>query len=541
MNSSGQCGPSKKRVVLGFIGSTLDAGSGTRRWDRWRPTVSAGQFEDLRIDRFEIFTQRKFKGLFKTVNEDLATVSPESEVCAVDLPLRDPWNFEEVFGKLYDFARGYPFDPENEEYLIHITTGTHVAQICLFLLTESGHLPGRILQISPPRDRAPDLPNPGTYSIIDLDLSAYDAIAQRYEQESEAGADFLKSGIATKNADFNRMIARIEQVAISSKAPILLLGPTGAGKSHLARRIFELKRERGQFAGGRFVEVNCSTLRGDSAMSAMFGHRKGAFTGAAAERTGLLRSANGGLLFLDEVGELGLDEQSMLLRAIEEKRFLPMGSDTEVESDFQLICGTNRDLIDAVADGQFRADLFARINLWLFDLPGLRDRREDIAPNVTYELDKIGRETGKKIAFNHEGLTAFLRFAESPVTAWTGNFRDLNAALTRLATLSSGKRIGRELVEEEIERLKKLWRPDDGPRDATSILHDVLGEERASRLDRFDRLQLVDVIAVCRSSRSMAEAGRALFSESRKRKAKPNDGDRLRKYLAKFDLDWDSV
>src|SRR6185436_16428219 len=149
--------------------------------------------------------------------------------------------------------------------------------------------------------------------------------------------------------DFNRLIENIERVAIRSKEPILLMGPTGAGKSRLARRVFELKKTRHQLAGN-FVEVNCATIRGDAAMSALFGHVKGSFTGAIQDRKGLLVAADGGMLFLDEIGELGLDEQAMLLRAVEEKRFLPVGSDREVRSDFQLLAGTNRDLGRAVAE-----------------------------------------------------------------------------------------------------------------------------------------------------------------------------------------------
>jgi len=128
----------------------------------------------------------------------------------------------------------------------------------------------------------------------------------------------------------------------------------------LAKRIYELKKHRRQFTG-KFVEVNCATIRGDGAMSALFGHVKGAFTGAMQERPGLLRTAEGGMLFLDEVGELGPDEQAMLLRAVEEKRFLPLGSDKEVRSEFQLIAGRNRDLQLDVAEGRFREDLLARI------------------------------------------------------------------------------------------------------------------------------------------------------------------------------------
>ena len=110
--------------------------------------------------------------------------------------------------------------------------------------------------------------------------------------------------------------------------------------------------------------TGCATLRGNTAMSTLFGHKKGSYTGATTDRPGLLRTADKGVLFLDEVGELGLDEQAMLLRAIEEKIFYPLGSDTPVKSRFQLICGTNRDLAKEVAEGRFRADLLARINCW---------------------------------------------------------------------------------------------------------------------------------------------------------------------------------
>jgi transcriptional regulatory protein RtcR len=248
-----------------------------------------------------------------------------------------------------DFARVQPFDPEAEDLLIHITTGTHVAQICLFLLTEAHYLPGRLLQTQPKRGH-PDAA--GSWSVIDLDLSRYDSIATRFASESAQSTSFLKSGIETRNPAFNAMIDEIEQVASRTGAPILLMGPTGAGKSQLARRIFDLKKLKRQVSGG-LVEVNCATLRGDSAMSALFGHKKGAFTGAAADRAGLLRSADGGMLFLDEIGELGLDEQAMILRAIEDKRFLPVGADKESESDFQLIAGTNRDLARCVTEGTF--------------------------------------------------------------------------------------------------------------------------------------------------------------------------------------------
>src|SRR5207244_2603721 len=140
--------------------------------------------------------------------------------------------------------------------------------------------------------------------IIDLDLSRYDRIASRFQQEQREGVSYLKGGIETRNAAFNRLIDRIEQVAIATRDPLLLMGPTGAGKSRLARRIYELKKAR-HLIKGAFIDVNCATLRGDGATSALFGHVQGAFTGALKDRSGLLRSADGGVLFLDEIGELG--------------------------------------------------------------------------------------------------------------------------------------------------------------------------------------------------------------------------------------------
>ncbi len=424
----------RERVAIGLLGPVLDRGSTPDRWEQWRPSVAVCQQEDLLIRRYELIHQRQFARLARTVAGDIEAVSPETEVTLHEVTFKDPWDFEEVYATLHDFARSQRFNPEEMEYLVHITTGTHVAQICLFLLTESRELPAKLLQTSPgPRGKDPV----GRYAIIDLDLSRYDLIAQRFQNDSSLDISLLKGGIETLNPAFNSLIEQVERVALRSEDPILLTGPTGSGKTRLARRIYQLKRVRRQVSGP-LVEVNCATLRGDMALSALFGHRKGAFTGATQDRAGFLKAAHGGLLFLDEIGELGLDEQAMLLGAIEEKRFLPMGADPEageVTSSFQLICGTNRDLGQATADGKFREDLLARIDLWTFQLPGLRERPEDIAPNLRHELNRFTARTAERATFNSEAHKRFLAFACSPSAKWSGNFRDLIGAVTRMATL----------------------------------------------------------------------------------------------------------
>ena len=529
----------KKTVVIGFVGTKLDNYRGQSRWDKWRPSIALTQQPDLAIARFEMLYSGPYLNLVNELAADIGSVSPETQAVAHALEIRDAWDFEEVYGALFDFAKRYPFDPYKEDYWIHITTGTHVVQICLFLMTEARFFPGRLVQTSPPRSTGSG--TPGSYALIDLDLSRYDQIAQRFSREQAEGVAFLKSGIATRNADFNALIDEIERVAIRSRSPMLLMGPTGAGKSFLARRVYELKKARHQ-VDGRFVELNCATLHGDGAASTLFGHIKGAFTGAASDRPGLLRSAHRGLLFLDEIGELGPDEQAMLLKAIEDKRFLPVGSDNEVQSDFQLIAGTNRDLSQDVVAGRFREDLYARINLWTYSLPGLRDRAEDIEPNLDYLLAQFGHEHGQMVRFNREARARYMRFARSPDALWSGNFRDLWASITRMATLAQSGRINEAIVSDEIARLQRLWRPYADRRSEDGVaLEALLGEDGAGTLDLFDSLQLEAVVQVCRQSKTLSDAGRKLFGVSRGAKAKPNDADRLKKYLARFGLSWDQL
>ncbi len=331
----------KPTTVIGFLGSTLDAAKfGPSRWNKWRPTVSICMQEDLRVDRFVLIHGSYHRRLAEFVMQDIRDISPETEVVPQVMDFEDAWDFEEVYGKLLDFARelrlrsgraGLP-DPHYHR---------HACRADLPLPADRSALSAR----QAPADTA----SQGCAAAdrhLGLDRSrpfTLRFIASRFAEASAESASFLKSGIETRNAAFNRMIEEIEQVAVRSRAPILLMGPTGAGKSQLARKVYELKKLRHQVEGP-FVEVNCATLKGDSAMSALFGHKKGAFTGAVQDRPGLLKSADKGLLFLDEIGELGLDEQAMILRAIEEGRFLPVGADTEAKSEFQLIAGTNRNL-----------------------------------------------------------------------------------------------------------------------------------------------------------------------------------------------------
>lgn len=520
----------KRRVVIGVLGTVLDKrGKRANRFRKWRPSVGLCQQPDFPVDRLELLHQPRDAGMAQQLAEDVTLLSPHTSVRPHTVSIQDPWDFEEVYAAFLDFASHYPFDTENEEYLVHITTGTHVAQICWFLLTEARYLPASLLQTSPaPKGASEEDIVAGVCSVIDLDLSRYATLTSRFQREQQQSVSLLKAGIDTRNATFNKLIEQIERVALRSTAPILLTGPTGAGKSFLAKRIFQLRQARHRVAG-KLVAVNCATLRGDNAMSTLFGHVKGAFTGALTPRAGLLREADGGVLFLDEIAELGLDEQAMLLKAIEEKTFFPFGSDKEVNSDFQLIAGTHRDMRQWVAEGKFREDLYARINMWTFALPGLAERREDIAPNIEFELQRFATQEQTHIRFDKEARERYLAFACSGQAQWRGNFRELSSSIARMATLAEQGRITLPIAEEEIARLQHGWQ---SPATIPAVSEEI---------DLFDQRQLETVLEVCRRSRSLSDAGRELFAVSRLKKANPNDADRLRKYLARFGLDWEHV
>jgi len=519
-----------KNVVLGFLGTTLDAS----RKRRWRPTISLAGHPDFQIDRLELLYDRKFHRLALQVQAEVQEASPHTEVLLNNVDLENPWDFQEVYGKLFDFARSYGFDEQRERYHVHLTTGTHVAQICWFLLTESRHIPARLLQSGPPGadDTTPRL------DVIDLDLSRYNALQQRFDQLSREYGDQLKGGIETVNPAYNALIDRIELVASNSDDPILLLGETGTGKSELAERIYNLKLDRRRVKG-RLVHLNCATLAGPDAMATLFGQRRSHTGLAGSERSGLLREADGGVLFLDEIDELPLTMQAVLLHAIETGRYYPLGSDHEISSRFQIIASAHRDLRAMCAEGAFRPDLLARINMWSFRLPPLRDRREDVAPNLSIELDRAERQSGNRVDFSANAAEAYLAFATDPGTPWPGNFRDFGGSVRRPCALAPRGRITRTMVAQEIAQLRDDWASASTDDDAV-LVRRVLGDA-VEEVDPFDLVQLAEVIRICRSAASLSEAGRRLFAASRKRRKTQNDGDRLRKYLMRFELSWDDV
>ncbi|WP_306222548.1 sigma-54-dependent transcriptional regulator [Bosea beijingensis] len=234
--------------------------------------------------------------------------------------------------------------------------------------------------------------------------------------------------LATKSPDMARVV-RLAERAAKSNIPILIEGESGVGKEVLARAIQGSSDRKGK----PFVTVNCGAIPHNLVESILFGHEKGAFTGATERHLGKFVEANGGTLFLDEVGELPLDAQVKLLRAIQEGEVDPVGGKKSVRVDIRLISATNKSLLDQVKRGEFREDLYYRLNVFPITLPPLRQRREDIADLARGFLARFAAEEGRKLT----GLTAE---AAALITGydWPGNVRQLENAVFRAVVLADG-------------------------------------------------------------------------------------------------------
>jgi len=221
-----------------------------------------------------------------------------------------------------------------------------------------------------------------------------------------------------------RILSKVAQTA----HPVLILGESGTGKELIARSI----HSNGPQSNRPFLPVDCGSLVPTLVESELFGHVKGAFTGATRSKDGLLASAEGGTVFLDEIGEMPLDLQAKLLRALQEKEIRPVGATHRVPINCRILAATNRDLAAMVEQGRFRKDLYYRLNVVALRIPPLRDRREDIPLLAAHFLDRMGRSNGIKYVLSDDALRTMSEYA------WPGNVRELENSIERACALCSG-------------------------------------------------------------------------------------------------------
>jgi transcriptional regulator with GAF, ATPase, and Fis domain len=242
--------------------------------------------------------------------------------------------------------------------------------------------------------------------------------------------------------DFEEFVGRSERIVATLRqadqvaktdSTVLLLGETGTGKELLARAI----HARGTRANRPLIKVDCSTLPSGLVESELFGHEKGAFTGAHLAKAGRFELADGGTVFLDEIGELPLELQTKLLRVLEEGVFLPLGSKRERKVDVRVIAATNRDLQGEVREGRFRSDLYYRLSVFPIEIPPLRERREDIPLLVSHLVSRLGARLGKPVkSVARSSMDALVAYD------WPGNVRELQNVIERSLILCSGEESG---------------------------------------------------------------------------------------------------
>ena len=265
------------------------------------------------------------------------------------------------------------------------------------------------------------------------------------EKEEAAGKGWIyyrgTSPLAVKLQEYIRLVAPVDTLTV------LVRGASGTGKEYVARQIHALSER----ADAPFIAVDCGALPKELAASELFGHVKGAFTGAVEDKTGMFAAANHGTLFLDEVGNLNMEAQMLLLRALQEKRFRPVGGKTEVQTDIRLVAATNEDLEKAITEGRFREDLFHRLNEFPLYVPLLAECPEDIMPLAEFMLEAANRELGKEVkGFDRETQKRLKAYP------WPGNIRELKGAIKRAALLAKGDWI----VSEDVDLPDSLRRTE---------------------------------------------------------------------------------
>jgi len=409
---------------------------------------------------------------------------PRQNLSVCHVELSSPTNFAEIYENAVKQLEEYTSKTPDTSLTFHLSPGTP-AMSAVWIIIANSRFPGKLIESSieaglkdvdfPFEISADYIPRLNSYvegRIIDFseglppDTPEFEMIIH-------------KSKVMKKAIDMTKRAALFD-------VPILLMGESGTGKELFARAAWSMS-ERSK---GPFISVNCGAIPEALAESELFGYVKGAFTGADSNRTGKIEAADGGILFLDEIGELSKDIQVKLLRVIQEKEVYRVGSSKSVKVDFRVIAATNRDLVVDTAKGEFRQDLFHRIAIAVIRLPALRDRPVDLPLLTDYFLTEINNEFSNQKGWNKKSISTTGRKVLKKYS-WPGNVRELINTLMRVAIWSHGDSIGAVDVESALLGTNSP---------ASSVMDKPLG-------NGFDLEELLGDIAKVYLERAMDQAG----------------------------------
>jgi DNA-binding NtrC family response regulator len=442
----------KKKWLISWIGGTdLKAADGALNGGIG--PIANALLSGVQYDRVFLLTNYQHQKSVYFCNW-LEQKSGYKNVDLQDVELTSPTSYPEIYRSVCQALGELKLPKEDVELTFHLSPGTP-AMVAIWIMLAKTRFPALLIQSSEKKEAG----------VSRFDIESVDAtfdlasdFLPEFLQRSDARIERLSKVPTAAVTEFAKIVHSSEimreQIDLARRiavhnVPVLILGETGTGKELFAEAI----RQASSRANKPFVTVNCGAISKDLINSELFGHKKGAFTGADANRKGHFREADGGTLFLDEIGDLPLDAQVRLLRAIQQKEVTPLGETASVKVDVRIIAATHRDLMAEVAAGRFREDLFHRLAVGILHLPPLRDRAEDIELLIEHCLIQINADSKDQPEWQNKVISpkAKIILLEYP---WPGNVRELYHTLLRAAIWSRQSEISEVDIQKNLLTLQ---------------------------------------------------------------------------------------
>jgi DNA-binding NtrC family response regulator len=381
------------------------------------------------FDRVLLFATVDTQTRAYATQEALRTVYPQVGVEVRVLPVDDPTDYVSLLRALRGQTRDLSARGANARYFVAVASGTPQMHACWVLLVAGGEIPAHILQV-----RAPQFVNKDRPLVAEIDLMTSDFPLVRANVSAVEVPDMVAPDVETALRQLGivgdhpsmRKVLEIGAALATSTASLLIVGETGTGKDLFARFVHRLSGRPLE----RFVPLNCAAIPKELAESLLFGHKRGAFTGAVGDQIGKFDQANGGTLFLDELVELPLPAQAKLLRVLEDGLVEPLGDKRAHRVDVRIIAATNQPVRKAIQQGRLREDLYYRLNVGEVQLPPLRERKSDIPKLALHVLDRVNATLKQPKRLSVDALTRLQQHT------WPGNVRDLENVMERSVRLA---------------------------------------------------------------------------------------------------------